>query len=68
MGISCGLIVAPALSVVGHYFFQKRPMTVSSASTGSPVGGIIYSVILNKLLPSISFGWAQRVCGLLSSD
>ncbi|KAK8196813.1 hypothetical protein M8818_006980, partial [Zalaria obscura] len=66
LGVSAGLIFAPALSVVGHYFFQKRAMAMSLASTGSPIGGIIYPVILNSLIPSIGFGWAQRVCGFLS--
>lgn len=66
LGLSSGLIFAPALSVIGHYFFKKRAMAMSFASTGSPLGGIIYPVILNNLIPSIGFGWAQRVCGFLS--
>lgn len=66
LGFSSGLIYAPALSIVGHYFFKKRAMAMSVASTGSPLGGIIYPVILNNLIPSIGFGWAQRVCGFLS--
>ncbi|KAH0280876.1 MFS general substrate transporter, partial [Aureobasidium melanogenum] len=66
LGVSSGLIYAPALSVVGHYFSKKRAMAMSLASSGSPLGGIIYPVILNNLIPSIGFGWAQRVCGFLS--
>lgn len=66
LGFSCGFIFAPALGVVGHYFFKKRAMAMSFASTGSPIGGIIYPVILNNLLPSVGFGWAQRTCGFLS--
>ncbi|KAK6008125.1 hypothetical protein QM012_000028 [Aureobasidium pullulans] len=66
LGFSSGLIYAPALSVVGHYFFKKRAMAMSLASSGSPVGGIIYPIILNNLIPSIGFPWAQRVCGFLS--
>ncbi|THW10769.1 MFS general substrate transporter [Aureobasidium pullulans] len=66
LGMSCGLVFAPALSVIGHYFFKKRAMAMALASTGSPLGGIIYPVILNNLIPSIGFGWAQRVCGFLS--
>lgn len=66
LGVSSGLIYAPALSIVGHYFFEKRAMAMSLASSGSPLGGIIYPVILNNLIPSIGFGWAQRVCGFLS--
>lgn len=66
LGVSSGLIYAPALSVVGHYFSKKRALAMSLASSGSPLGGIIYPIILNNLIPSIGFGWAQRVCGFLS--
>ncbi|PVH80562.1 MFS general substrate transporter [Cadophora sp. DSE1049] len=68
VGMSAGLIFAPALSVVGHYFFKKRAMAMSFASTGSPIGGIIYPVIMTNLLPksNIGFAWGQRICGFLS--
>jgi predicted MFS family arabinose efflux permease len=66
LGLSCGLIFAPALSVVGHYFFKKRAMAMAYASTGSPIGGTIFPVILTKLIPSVGFPWAQRVCGFIS--
>ncbi|TVY81816.1 Aspyridones efflux protein apdF [Lachnellula suecica] len=68
LGISCGLIFAAALSVVGHYFFKKRAMAMAYASTGSPIGGIIYPFTLTKLIqnPKVGFPWAQRVCGLVS--
>ncbi|KAI5235765.1 MFS general substrate transporter [Aureobasidium subglaciale] len=66
LGVSSGSIFAPAMSVVGHYFLKKRALAMSIASTGSPLGGIIYPVILNNLIPSIGFGWAQRVCGFLT--
>lgn len=59
LGFSCGLIFAPALTVVGHYLFKKRAMA------GSPIGGIIYPVILKNLIdnPNVGFLWAQRACG-----
>ncbi|KAI5457484.1 major facilitator superfamily domain-containing protein [Mariannaea sp. PMI_226] len=67
-GISSGPIFAPALSIVGHYFFKKRAMAMALASTGSPIGGIMFPVIMTNLLhhPSVGFRWAQRVCGSLS--
>ena len=38
------------------------------ASTGSPIGGITFPVIMTNLLhnPSLGFAWGQRVCGFLS--
>jgi MFS family permease len=67
-GVSSGLIFAPALSVVGHYFFNKRAMAMSFASTGSPIGGIIFPIIMTRFLenPNLGFAWGQRVCGFLS--
>lgn len=68
LGFSCGLIFAPALTVVGHYFFKKRAMAMAYASTGSPIGGIIYPVVLTNLInnPRVGFAWAQRTCGFIS--
>ncbi|KAI7788058.1 major facilitator superfamily domain-containing protein [Diaporthe eres] len=68
LGFSCGLIFAPALTVVGHYFVKKRAMAMTYASTGSPIGGIIYPVVLTNLInnPSVGFAWAQRTCGFIS--
>jgi len=68
LGLSCGLIFAPAFSVVGHYFFKKRPMAMAYASTGSPIGGTIYPIVLTKLIqdPRVGFAWAQRICGFIS--
>ncbi|KAK7717658.1 hypothetical protein SLS64_003153 [Diaporthe eres] len=68
LGFSCGLIFAPALTVVGHYFFKKRAMAMAYASTGSPIGGIIYPIVLTNLInnPSVGCAWAQRTCGFIS--
>lgn len=66
LGISCGLVFAPALAVVGHYFFEKRALAMSLASTGFPLGGMVFPVMLKDLISSIGFGRRQRVCGFLS--
>ncbi|KAH8692312.1 major facilitator superfamily domain-containing protein [Talaromyces proteolyticus] len=68
LGSCCGLIFAPAISVVAHYFMKKRAMAMAFASTGSPIGGTIFPIILTRLIqiPSVGFPWAQRVCGFLS--
>lgn len=68
LGVCCGLIFAPALSVVGQYFFKKRGMAMAYASTGSPIGGIIFPFVLTRLIqtPNVGFPWAQRVCGFIS--
>jgi MFS family permease len=66
LGASAGFVFGPAFAIIGHYFFKKRATAMSLASTGSPIGGTIYPVILTKLIPKIGFAWAQRSCGFLS--
>lgn len=69
LGISSGLIYAPAVAVVGHYFRRKRPMALAIASTGSTIGGIIFPVMLTRLLnhTSLGFGWTQRCVAFLAA-
>ncbi|KAL4779447.1 major facilitator superfamily domain-containing protein [Aspergillus varians] len=50
LGACCGLIFAPALSIVAHNFMKKRAMAMSFASTGPPIGGIICPIVLNRLI------------------
>ncbi|KAH8647780.1 major facilitator superfamily domain-containing protein [Xylariales sp. PMI_506] len=69
VGLSSGFMFTPALSIVGHYFHRRRAFAMGLASTGSPIGGIIYPVIMSNLLPpnsTIGFPWAQRVCAFLT--
>ncbi|KKO96864.1 riboflavin transporter MCH5 [Trichoderma harzianum] len=68
IGISAGLIFTPAISIVGHYFHKRRPIAMAFATTGSPLGGIIYPVIMTNLLQknSVGFAWGQRICGFLT--
>lgn len=68
LGFSSGLIFTPAISVVGHYFHKRRPIAIAFATTGSPLGGLIYPVIMTNLLKdkNVGFPWGQRVCGFLT--
>lgn len=70
LGTACGLIFAPSLSVVGHYFFRRRAMAMAYASTGSTIGGTLFPVVLTRLIPDVDaggvgFAWAQRATGFI---
>jgi MFS family permease len=58
-----GLVYAPAVAVVGQYFHRKRPIAMSIASSGSALGGILFPVIVDRMLnhSSLGFPWTQRV-------
>lgn len=67
LGISAGMIFVPCVSAVAHHFRQKSGLAMALASTGSPLGGIVFPLLLGKLLhgTDIGFGWAQRIVAVL---
>ncbi|KAI1611318.1 MFS transporter, MCP family, solute carrier family 16, member 10 [Exophiala viscosa] len=66
-GISCGLVYAPAISIIGHYFHARRALAIGIASSGSSLGGVIFPIMINRLLfsSSLGFGWTVRIVGFL---
>ncbi|KAL9107242.1 MAG: hypothetical protein Q9227_007866 [Pyrenula ochraceoflavens] len=66
VGLGCGLLFVPTMSVVAQYFTTKRPLAMGLASLGSGVGGIIYSIVFHQLQPKIGFPWTVRVLGFIT--
>lgn len=66
-GISMGLTMAPVMGAVGHYFNKKRGAAMGLAISGSSLGGIVFPIMLGKLLykPNLSFGWTIRISGFI---
>ncbi|KAL8280124.1 hypothetical protein RQP46_007454 [Phenoliferia psychrophenolica] len=71
-GVACGgasgIIFLPAVSSVSHYFHANRATALGVLATGSSVGGVVYPILLNKLLNNgrTGFGWAVRAAGFLT--
>lgn len=66
-GLTNGLTYTPTLTAVNQYFFEKRPLAMGIASSGSSLAGIIFPIALNRMLnkSSLGFGWSVRVLGFL---
>jgi MFS family permease len=64
-GVGASLIFTPAISAIGHYFYEKRGVATGIAATGGSVGGIVFPLILEDLFPKIGWAWATRVVALI---
>jgi len=64
-GTGTSLIFTPSVSAIGHWFLAKRGAATGIATTGGSIGGIIFPLMLQSLIPQIGFGWATRIMGFI---
>ncbi|OQE43348.1 hypothetical protein PENCOP_c003G06762 [Penicillium coprophilum] len=65
VGIGAGMSFIPSVAIVGTYFSTRRSTALGLAATGSSVGGIIYPVVLRRLIAQIGLPWAVRVMAFI---
>lgn len=66
-GLSASLIQIPSFALVSQYFDKKRAAALGVVVSGSSIGGIIFPIILSKMLndSTISFAWSVRILGFI---
>ncbi|EEP76221.1 predicted protein [Uncinocarpus reesii 1704] len=66
-GLCIGMLYTPAISILGHYFQRRRDLAIGISSAGSPLGGVIFPIALNRFLEhtDLGFGWSLRIIGFL---
>ncbi|KAK7448846.1 hypothetical protein VKT23_013575 [Stygiomarasmius scandens] len=65
-GIGVTLVFTPAIAVAGHWFHKRRPFAIGVMASGSSVGGAIYPIVLQRLIPKVGFPWAVRVMAFIT--
>ncbi|KAI9040763.1 MFS general substrate transporter [Aspergillus affinis] len=67
MGLGNGLTFSPGLSVMSSYFMRHRVVAVGLAAAGAATGGLVYPMLIDRLLyvHDIGFGWTVRAAGLV---
>lgn len=71
--LSQGICAALGASLVFHtgllsastWFKTRRGLALGIVASGSSVGGMIFPVLLSKLLQKMGFGWTMRTCAFV---
>ena len=63
--IGASMIFYPAMSVVLSWFFKRRAMALGIMASGSSLGGVIWPIMVQRLIPIIGYGWTIRVCAFV---
>ncbi|KAF7561630.1 hypothetical protein G7046_g2527 [Stylonectria norvegica] len=66
IGIGTGLIFIPSLALIPKYFSSKRAIATGIVTSGSSLGGVVYPLIFQRLLPTIGFAWTVRTIGFVA--
>lgn len=66
VGIGAGCLFVPCVSILPTYFSSKLGAALGLAVSGSSLGGIIYPIVLHRLIGPLGFGWAVRVIGFIA--
>ena len=47
------------------WFDKKRGVAYGILSTGSSLGGVIFHIMINRLIRNVGYGWAMRISAFL---
>ncbi|KAF3764668.1 putative monocarboxylate permease [Cryphonectria parasitica EP155] len=62
--LGASMMLYPAISSISTYFTKRRALALGITSTGGSIGGIIFPLMFESLVPVIGFGWTMRACAL----
>ncbi|KAF7360752.1 MFS general substrate transporter [Mycena venus] len=66
-GIGAGTVYVPSVTVVSHYFNERRALAMSIVASGSSLGAVLHPIMLNNTLHRLGFANAVRAsAGLVS--
>ena len=66
VGIGSGLLFTPTVSLLPTWFSSHIGLAVGIASSGASLGGVIYPIVLYRLIDPIGFPWAVRTVAFIA--
>uniref|UniRef100_A0A0B7JZC5 Major facilitator superfamily (MFS) profile domain-containing protein n=1 Tax=Bionectria ochroleuca TaxID=29856 RepID=A0A0B7JZC5_BIOOC len=66
VGLGAGCLFTPTLSLLPTYFSRRLGLAMGLALVGSSLGGIIYPIVMYRLLDTLGFGWSVRVVAFIA--
>ncbi|KKA27925.1 hypothetical protein TD95_003809 [Thielaviopsis punctulata] len=64
-GIGTSIVFTPSFAAPGHWFLRRRGLATGIAATGGSVGGTVFPLMLEHLIPKIGFAWSLRALGFI---
>lgn len=63
--IGASAIFFVATASVSTWFKERRAFALGIVFSGSSLGGVIFPIMVNKLVAEVGFAWTMRICAFL---
>ena len=63
--LGASAVFYPAVSSVATWFFRRRALAFGVTAAGSSLGGVIFPILVQRLISRIGFPWTMRVAAFL---
>ena len=63
--IGASLIFYSGMSATGTWFRKNRALALGVMAAGSSLGGVIFPIMVERLVDRVGFGWAMRAAAFL---
>ncbi|KAI5462624.1 major facilitator superfamily domain-containing protein [Mariannaea sp. PMI_226] len=60
-GIRNAILYYPTVGAIAEWFDRRRGLALGVAISGSSIGGIIWPLIVGKIIPRLGFAWTNRI-------
>ncbi|KAJ9144306.1 MFS general substrate transporter [Coniochaeta hoffmannii] len=63
--LGVAVVFLSAISAVTGWFHRRRGLAFGVLSTGSSLGGVVFPIMLSRLIDKVGYGWAMRTSAFL---
>ncbi|KAL2030083.1 hypothetical protein VTO58DRAFT_109276 [Aureobasidium pullulans] len=64
-GLGSSLLLTPSMACVAHWFDARRGLASGIAWTGGGVGGVVFPLLIQGLLPHLGWAWCTRITAFI---
>ena len=66
-GLSASLIWTSTIATIGHWFSARRGFATGLATTAGGIGGIIFPLLFQTLIPRVGYSWTILIIAFICS-
>ncbi|KAF8250049.1 MFS general substrate transporter [Wilcoxina mikolae CBS 423.85] len=63
--VGASMIFYPAVGSVSTWFYKRRAFALGITASGSSLGGVIFPIMIRRLIVHVGFGWSMRITAFL---